>query len=216
MLKLYSYFRSSAAFRVRIALALKGLDWQAVPVNLLNKEHKDDAYTAVNPQGLVPVLHVEQQNINQSMAIIEYLDERYPEVMLLPADALQRAQVRALAYQMVMDIHPLNNLRVLNYLQRHLACDDTSKQAWYGHWIDVGFSAFEQSLSMGQSNGLFCFSDKASLADVCLIPQVYNAQRFNCDLTAYPLIQSIWQHCISLPAFANAAPEMQPDCPKNT
>ncbi len=213
MLKLYSYYRSSAAFRVRIALELKGLDWECVPVDLLNNEQKSDAYRGVNPQGLVPALVTGDECLNQSLAIIEWLDERYPDTALLPSEPWAKAKARALAYQVAMEMHPLNNLRVLNYFKNELDLNEAKKMLWYRHWIALGFSALEQSLQQLDCNGLFCFGRSATLADVCLIPQVYNARRFKCDLTAYPLIRSVWEHCTSLTPFQQAAPESQLDCP---
>lgn len=212
MLQLYSYYRSSAAFRVRIALELKALAWENLPVNLLTGEHKQSAYLDKNPQGLVPVLASGEKWFNQSLAIIEYLDEAYPEPALLPSDLMARAQVRALAYQVAMDIHPINNLRVVNYIVNDLALGDQAKREWLHHWMNTGFTAIEQSLKQ-QSAGQYCFGQSITLADICLIPQVYNAYRFECPMEPYPLISGIWQHCMTLPAFAHAAPEAQIDCP---
>ena len=214
MLKLYSYYRSSAAFRVRIALELKGLDWECIPVDLLNDEQKSDAYRRLNPQGLVPAMDIGDDYLTQSLAIIEWLDERYPDTALLPSDPLAKAVVRALAYQVAMEMHPLNNLRVLNYLKSELDLDEARKMLWYRHWIAQGFRALEQSLQQLECGGLFCFGGSATLADVCLIPQVYNARRYECDLTDYPLIRSVWEHCASLTPFQRAAPESQPDYPE--
>lgn len=223
MFQLYQYDRSSAAYRVRIALALKGIEWQSVPVNLLTNEHRDAVYLARNPQGLVPALRVGDDYLNQSLAIIEYLDEAYPDPALLPSDRLERAKVRAFAQQITMDIHPLNNLRVLNYLKQ----TDKEKTIWMHHWLTEGFNAIETLIASNraasnasQSNALdktpvmqthFCFSGSASLADICLIPQVYNAKRFNLPMGDYPFIESVWQQCISLPAFLQAAPKKPPE-----
>lgn len=208
-MKLYSYFRSSAAYRVRIALNLKGVSAQILPVHLVKGEQKDPAYTAINPQGLVPSLIDEGCTINQSLAIMEYLDEKYPQVPLLPKDIDDKAMVRALALTVACEIHPLNNLRVLQYLSTTLAVSDEQKQAWYAHWIHEGFVAFERQLS--QCAGLFCFKDTPTIADCCLVPQVYNAKRFGVDLSAYPIINRVVAHCMSLEAFVLASPEQQAD-----
>lgn len=211
MLKLYSYFRSSAAYRVRIALEIKGLEWRSVPVNLLKLEHISSGYRKINPQALVPTLLVDQQVLSQSLAIIEWLEERFPAPTLLPPDPLVRAQVRALAYQIAADIHPLNNLRVLSYLKLEFQIGEAQKNQWYKHWIAEGFAALERTLVLAGCEGRVCFGDKPTLADICLVPQVYNARRFDCDLTQYPLISSVWQYCTALPAFEKASPELQPD-----
>jgi len=213
MMKLYGYYRSSAAYRLRIALQLKGLEWQSVPVNLLKGEQKNPSFRQLNPQELVPVLSVEDKLLTQSLAIIEWLDEEYPQVALLPKETLAKAQVRALAYQVAMEIHPLNNLKVVKYLTNDLELDESKKIQWYRHWIAQGFSALEQSLQQLDCRGQFCFGSSPTLADVCLIPQVYNALRFECEMDDYPLIHGIWQHCNSLTAFKEAAPEVQGDCP---
>ncbi|MBN3562738.1 maleylacetoacetate isomerase [Aliamphritea spongicola] len=212
MLELYSYFRSSAAYRVRIVLAHKQLQWAQLPVNLLQSEQQGAEYLALNPQGLVPALQTDQHLLTQSLAIIEYLEDVYPQMPLLPVDPLAKARVRSLAQQIAVDLHPLNNLRVLKYLQSDLDVSDEDKMKWYRHWIEVGFSALEKSLQTSDCNGKFCFGDCVTLADVCLIPQVYNAKRFECDMSAYPLIESVWKHCNRLPAFKQAQPEEQPDC----
>jgi len=211
MLKLYGYYRSSAAFRVRIALELKALDWESIPVNLRLGDQKQQNFQQNNPQGLIPLLESNGQFIAQSLAIIEYLEELHPDPQLLPSGITERAQVRGMAYQIAMEMHPLNNLRVLKYLEKELNLDEDKKTSWYQHWIAEGFCAFEKTLKSYGSAGQFCFGDSPSLADVCLIPQVYNGLRFKCDLSSYPLIQSIWDHCIKLDAFKSAAPENQPD-----
>ncbi|UXZ54211.1 maleylacetoacetate isomerase [Halomonas sp. 7T] len=212
MTTLYGYFRSSAAYRVRIALNLKGLDYDQIPVNLVKGEQRGGEQLARNPQGMVPSLVLDDSTVvNQSLAICEYLDEAHPEPALLPADALARARVRALAQSVACEIHPLNNLRVLKYLVRELEVDEAAKLAWYRHWITEGFTALETTLSTDMNSGDFCHGDTPTLADICLIPQVYNAERFECDMSAYPTIQRIAAHCRSLPAFAKAAPEAQPD-----
>ncbi|ELY22623.1 maleylacetoacetate isomerase [Vreelandella titanicae] len=212
MTTLYGYFRSSAAYRVRIALNLKGLDYDQIPVNLVKGEQRGDDHLMRNPQGLVPSLVLDDSSvINQSLAICEYLDEVHPEPALLPINALERARVRALAQSVACEIHPLNNLRVLKYLVRGMGADEAAKLAWYHHWIAQGFTALEATLSNAPSSGDFCHGDTPTLADICLIPQVYNAERFECDLSAYPTIQRIAANCRSLPAFEKAAPEVQPD-----
>jgi maleylpyruvate isomerase len=213
MLRLYSYFRSSAAYRVRIALGLKGLDKEIIPVNLLTGEQQSTDYRAINPQGLVPALSTDGNLLTQSLAIIEYLEETCPEPPLLPNNPVARAQVRSLAHQIAMDIHPLNNLRVLKYLEQEVFLDETARQRWYQHWIGEGFRATEASLCDLGSNGKFCVGQAPSLADICLVPQVYNARRYNCDLSPYPLIVSVDEHCNGLPAFQEAAPESHPPPP---
>lgn len=211
-MKLYAYYRSSAAYRVRIALNLKQLSYEISSVHLLRKggEQKTAAYAALNPQQLVPTLEDQGLLLTQSLAIIEYLDEAYPSVPLLPADPAGRARVRALSQLIACDIHPLNNLRVLQYLQSRLNTDEADKNAWYAHWIQQGLNALEQHLDM-PSAGRFCHGDTPTMADCCLIPQLYNARRFQIDLSPYPNILRIEQACAELPAFQAAAPENQPD-----
>ena len=211
-MKLYSYYRSSAAYRVRIALNLKQLPYETVGVHLLKNggEQKQPAYSAKNPQKLVPALEDNGQVFTQSLAIIEYLDEAYPAQPLLPAAATERARVRAMAQLIACDIHPLNNLRVLGYLQKQLGADETAKTEWYRHWINEGFTALEILLQSEQT-GRFCHGDTPTLADCCLIPQVYNARRFQVDLSLYPTIVRIVAECEAVPAFQAAAPENQPD-----
>ena len=210
-MKLYSYFRSSAAFRVRIALNLKGLSYDTQAVHLLKQggeQHSAD-YAALNPSELLPTLLDQQHVLIQSMSILEYLEEAYPKIALLPQDLHQRAQIRAFAQHIACEIHPLNNLRVLQYLEQTLAVSNSEKTAWYQHWIKLGFHSLEQQLQ--QSNGQYCFGEQPTFADCCLIPQVYNAKRFQIDLTEYPKIQSIYTHCMQLAAFHQAAPEQQAD-----
>ena len=211
MLKLYSYFRSSAAYRCRIALNLKGLAYQTVPVHLLRDggEHNAPAYRALNPQGLVPVLEHAGHIITQSLAIIEYLDEIQREPPLLPGDAASRANIRAFALAIACDIHPINNLRVLNYLKGPLRQDQAAVDRWYRHWVEMGLAACERMLPQGESR--FCFGDQPTLADVCLIPQIYNARRLSGDLAQMPCLVAIDATARALPAFAKAAPEAQPD-----
>jgi maleylacetoacetate isomerase len=215
MLKLYSYFRSSAAYRVRIALALKGLAYGTIPVHLLKDggQHNGSAYLGANPQGLVPALQVAEGGpvLAQSLAIMEYLDEVHPAPALLPADALGRARVRGLAHMVACEIHPLNNLRVLNYLTQELGVSGAQKDAWYAHWVALGLRAVEDVLARSGDTGRFCHGDAPGLADCCLVPQVFNARRFNCALDAYPTIARIVDACEQLPAFRQAAPDMQPD-----
>lgn len=202
---LYDYFRSSASYRVRIALNLKGLSYRSVPVALLDNAQQAPEYLEKNPQGLIPALLDGDQLITQSLAICEYLDEVYPAPALLPADTLGRARVRALALSIACDIHPLNNLRVLRRLEQQFSADQASKDAWYRHWVDTGLRAFEQQIE--RTRGQYCYGDTVTLADLALIPQVYNARRFQCDLSAYPNIVAIEQQCLALSAFAQATPE---------
>lgn len=212
MTTLYGYFRSSAAYRVRIALNLKGIDYDQSPVNLVKGEQRDAANLGRNPQGMVPSLITDEGvTLTQSLAICEYLDETHPEPPLLPADAAGRARVRALAQVVACEIHPLNNLRVLKHLVGELGVDDAAKLAWYRHWVAEGFQALETLLTAEAGSGDFCHGDTPSLADLCLVPQLYNAERFECDLSAYPRIQRIAANCRALPAFRQAAPEAQPD-----
>ena len=214
-MKLYNFFRSGTSFRVRIALHLKGLPFDYLPVALPKGEHKQDAYRAISPDTLVPVLDVlgdpDQALLSQSMAIIEYLDETHPQPALLPADAAGRARVRAIALTLACDIHPLNNLRVLKYLKHDLKVDEEAKNGWYRHWIDVGLGGLEQMLAGSPQTGRFCHGDTPTLADVYLIPQVESARRFNVDMARWPLISAIDQACGELHAFQQAAPNMQPD-----
>jgi maleylpyruvate isomerase len=212
MTTLYGYFRSSAAYRVRIVLNLKGLAYDQAPVNLVKGEQRSEANLARHPQGLVPSLVTDDGLVlNQSLAICEYLDETHPEPALLPADAAGRARVRALAQLVACEVHPLNNLRVLKYLVGELGVEEDAKLAWYRHWIAEGFQALEAMLTREAGSGDFCHGDTPTLADLCLVPQVFNAERFECDLSTYPRIRRIVANCRALPAFAEAAPEAQPD-----
>ena len=211
-MKLYDYFRSSASYRVRIALHVKGLAYEPVAVNLLTTEQRSEAHLARNPQGFVPALEVAsadgQQLITQSLAICEYLDEAYPETpSLLPGDALVRSRIRSLAQIVACDIHPLDNLRVLNYLVTELGLSEDQKMTWYRHWIQQGFAALESRLAQSADTGMFCHGDSVTLADVCLVPQVYNAKRFAVDMSPYPTIQRINAACLALPSFQQAQPE---------
>ena len=213
--RLYSYFRSSAAYRVRIALALKGLAYETVPVHLIKDggQQNSSSYRSANPQGLVPAWQPAEAGpvLAQSLAIMEYLDEVHPQPALLPADALGRARVRALAQMVACEIHPLNNLRVLQYLTQELGVSGAQKDAWYAHWVALGLQAVEDSLARSPDTGRFCHGDTPGLADCCLVPQVFNARRFNCALDAYPTITRIVNACEQLSAFQQAAPSAQPD-----
>jgi len=213
MLKLYSYFRSSAAYRVRIALNLKGVDYEIVPVHLLRGggENYLPEYTAKNPLGRVATLGGEGGIRAQSLAMLEYLEETHRTPPLLPASPFARARVRAIAHTVASEIHPLNNLRVLDYLVNELAQESDAKLAWYRHWIDEGFTGIEKLLSGSAATGHFCHGDAPTIADCCLIPQLYNARRFNCPLHAFPTIRRIGAACDELEAFRRAAPENQPD-----
>jgi len=211
MLNLYTYWRSSAAYRVRIALALKNLSVTQIPVHLLKDggQQKAEAYRALNPAMLVPTLQHDALTLNQSLAIIEYLDATFPEHPLLPAVPAEAAIVRALALDIACDIHPLNNLRVLQYLTTTLGISEQQKNDWILHWLRQGFTALE--LRLAQTAGIYAVGDQVTLADICLVPQVYNALRFQLDLAPFPLVQRVYQQCLTLPAFASAAPEQQPD-----
>ncbi len=212
-MRLYTYFRSSAAFRVRIALNLKGLAYEAVPVHLLKDggEQLQGAYRAINPSALVPSLQDGDALVTQSLAIIEYLDETHAPSALLPQDALGRARVRALAQMIACDIHPINNLRVLKYLTGTLGISEEAKSEWYRHWIREGFAALETHLTRDAATGVFCHGDTPGIADCCLVPQIFNAQRFDVDMAPYPTIARIHAACMALPAFADAQPSRQPD-----
>lgn len=210
---LHTYFRSTAAWRVRIALALKGVPYDAVPVHLLRDggEQHSERYRKLNPQGLVPLLVEGDEVVAQSLAIIEYLDETRPEPPLLPRSPAGRARVRALAQLVACDIHPLNNLRVQQYLATHLGADDAAKRDWMHHWMQAGFAALEAMLAGDPRTGTCCHGDTPTIADLCLIPQLYNARRFSLELDAYPTLVRIDAHCTSLPAFKDTAPERQAD-----
>ena len=210
-MKLYGYFRSSAAYRVRIALNLKGLSADNEYIHLQKGVQTMPEYLSVNPQGLVPALVDDGNVILQSLAICEYLDEQHPEPPLLPSDALGRARVRALAQAIACEIHPLNNLRVLKYLTGELGLAEDVKNRWYQHWIAEGFRGLEGLLTDHPGTGTYCHGNTPGLADVCLVPQVFNARRFDCDLSPYPTVVRIADSLNELPAFADAAPEKQPD-----
>ena len=214
-MKLYHYFRSSASYRVRIALNFKGLPWQTALVDLrapASAQHTPE-FRAVNPQGLIPVLADGEQVITQSLAIIEYLEETHPQPPLLPRTAAERALVRSLALAVACDIHPLGNLRVLNYLRASLHADDQVVNAWAGQWIGLGFAALEERVQHTSGDGLHMFGSSVTVADVCIVPQMYNARRYQVDVAPYPRLRAICAQLESLPAFARAAPEAQPDAP---
>jgi len=212
-MQLYNYFRSSASFRVRIALALKGLDYEYVSVHLLKDGGQQfaDAFRAMNPAALVPVLDDDGTVLTQSLAIIEYLDETRPLPPLLPQDAAGRARVRAIALAIACEIHPLNNLRVLGYLSKTLGVSDEQRNAWYRHWVETGLASVEAMLSGDSRTGACCHGDAPTLADICLVPQIFNAQRFKARLDHVPTVMRIHEHCLTLPAFARAVPALQPD-----
>jgi len=212
-MKLYSYFRSSAAYRVRIALNLKGLPYDIVPVHLMKDggQQRSADYRAMNPTALVPTLDDNGLTIPQSMAILEYLEETQPQPALLPGDAAGRARVRAIAQTIACDIHPLNNLRVLKYLKHDLNVSEGDKDIWYKHWVAEGLGAIEAMLADHPVAGRFCHGDQPTFADLCLVPQLFNARRFGCDESAWPTIVRIDQACAQLDAFRRAAPDRQPD-----
>ena len=210
-MKLYGFFRSSAAYRVRIALNLKGLSYEQHAVHLRRNDQAKPDYRGVNPQGLVPAFEIDGQTLIQSLAIIEYLDETHPEPPLLPAAPADRARVRALADIVACDIHPINNLRVLRYLIHFYAKNESDIGVWYNHWIDAGFQALETLLADDPRTGLFCHGDRPGLADIALVPQVVNAERYQLDMSPYPTISRIFTACQKLPAFAAAHPDNQPD-----
>jgi len=207
-MQLYDYPRSSACFRVRIALNLKKLPYDILPIHLLNEggEHHSPLYRAINPQGLVPTLVTKEEALNQSLAIIEYLDDCYPTPPLLPAEPLLKAKARALAYMIAADIHPLNNLRVLERLRHQFAADEEAIRQWYHHWLHEGFNAIEKTLQTLSRTEKVCIGSTPTVADLCLIPQVYNAKRYAFNLEPYPLIRAIEAHCMTLKAFQDAAP----------
>ena len=210
-MKLFGFFRSSAAFRVRIALNLKGLAYEDAFIHLRRGDQRTADYLAVNPQGLVPALEIDGETLIQSQAIIEYLDETHPEPPLLPRDAAGRARVRALAAVVACDIHPINNLRVLRYLGRSLGHDQAAVETWYNHWIAAGFAALESLLAGDARTGRFCHGDRPGLADIALVPQVVNSERYQLDVSRYPTIVRIHAECLRLDAFSAAHPSNQPD-----
>jgi maleylpyruvate isomerase len=212
-MKLYTYAASSAAYRVRIALNLKSLKPEFEFVHLLKDggQHHAPSYRALNPQELVPTLEVDGRHLGQSLAIIEYLDETHPNPPLLPKDPFGRARVRQIAYAVACDIHPVNNLRVRQYLKTVLSVSDEAGSAWYRHWIEIGFKGIEAMLAGSRETGTYCHGNQVTIADICLVPQVANARRFNVPLEAFPTIVRIDEALRKLPAFAAAAPEKQPD-----
>jgi maleylpyruvate isomerase len=209
-MKLYNFFRSSASFRVRIALNLKGLSYEYVPVHLRRPQGLE-LLRSLSPQALVPVLHDGEQQLTQSLAIMEYLDETHPQIPLLPSNPIERARVRALAQTVACEIHPLNNLRVLIYLTHDLGVSDEAKNKWYQHWVALGLRALEEQVAGNAYTGRFCHGDTPGLADCCLVPQLANARRFECDLSEYPTLLRIERACTELVAFQNAVPSRQPD-----
>lgn len=210
-MKLYTYFRSSAAFRVRIALNLKGLPYEPAFVHLPRGEHRAPGYGAINPQALVPTLDDGGRLLTQSLAIIEYLDETHPAVPLLPKDPSGRARVRSLSMLIACEIHPVNNLRILQHLKRALGQNEEQVNAWYRHWIGDGLAKFEADLVSGKTTGKFCHGDTPTMADCCLVPQVFNAQRYRCETAAYPATMRVFAECMKIEAFDRAQPAKQPD-----
>ncbi len=208
---LHGYFRSSAAYRTRIALNLKGIAYDQRSYHLRKGEQRGAAFLKLNPAGLVPVLETDGALLSQSLAIIEYLDETHPQPAFLPKEPLARAWVRALALSIACDIHPINNTRVLGYLEKQLGLDQAARDAWARNWIEIGFRAIEQQLSASKDTGRFCYGDAPGLADICLVPQVANAGRVNTDMAPYKTINRIVEACNALPAFHNAHPKNQPD-----
>jgi len=210
-MKLYTFFRSSAAFRLRIALNYKGLAYEALPVSLPKNEHKLAGYLALNPQGLVPALDDRGTVLVQSLAMMEYLEETHPLPPLLPATAADRAYVRAVAQIIACEIHPLNNLRTLRYIKQRFALDEEGVNLWYRHWIAEGLGGLEAYVAGAKKSGKYCYRDQVTLADCCLVPQVFNAQRYQCELAPYPEIMRIFGECMKLDAFIAAQPSKQPD-----
>ena len=208
-MELYNYFRSSASYRVRIALALKGLDYTYRPVHLAKGEQFGEHYSAVSPSRLVPLLRDGGHSLTQSLAILEYLDETHPQPPLLPGAPAERARVRALALDIACEIHPLNNLRVLRYLVNDLKLSEDDKNRWYRHWVETGLEVVERQLAAAPAT--FCHGETPTLADCCLVPQIFNAQRFNCRLDHVPQVMRVFEACMALPAFEQTRPERCPD-----
>ena len=208
---LHNYFRSSTSIRVRIALSMKGVDYRYSSYALLNNEHKSEDFLKLNPQGLVPSLETPEGVISQSMAILEYLDEVHPEPVLLPSAPMDRARVRSLAQIVAMDIHPVNNLRVLQYLRSEFNADDAAVKQWFQHWACEGFEALETRLSGEQKTGRYCHGDSPTLADICLVSQAINNKRFGIETGPYPTIARIVRSCLELPDFVKGLPDQQPD-----
>lgn len=209
-MQLQNFFNSSTSYRVRIALALKGLSYEYLPVNLRKQEQRAAGYVALNPSAGVPLLIDGDTQLSQSLAIIDYLDATHPEPRLLPTDAMARARVLELSLAIACDIHPVNNMRILRYLQDVLGASDAQKTDWYRHWIAEGMAAVE-ALLQRHGHGAYCFGDAPTLADCCMVPQVANAQRMGCDLTPYAHVMRVHEHCVAQPAFQRAAPAQQPD-----
>lgn len=212
-MKLYTFFRSSTSYRLRIALAWKKLAYEPAYTSLPGMKHKDPAFLKLNPQGLVPALVSDEGKVyTQSMAMIEWLDERYPEPPLMPGDADEKWYVRAISQIIGCEMHPLNNVRVLKYLKSAYGLDDARVNGdWYPHWIAEGFAGLEGFLAAQKRSGSYCLDERITMADVCLVPQVFNAQRFNCDLKPYPTVFAIFERCMKLPAFAETQPATQAD-----
>jgi len=208
-MQLYNYFRSSASCRVRIALALKGLDYDYLPVHLVRREHLDDSYTALSASRLVPTLQDGDAVLSQSLAIIEYLDETHPQPPLLPADARGRARVRAIALDIACEIHPLNNLRVLRYLTHDLKLSEDDKDRWYRHWVESGLESVDRQLAAQPAR--YCHGDTPTLADLTLVPQIFNAQRFHCRTDHVPQVMRVFETCMQLDAFSQTQPSACPD-----
>jgi len=210
-MKLYTFFRSSAAFRVRIALNCKGIPYEALPISLPKGEHKLAPYLTLHPQGLVPALEDGGKIYVQSLAMMEYLEETRPQPPLLPANTDDRAYVRALAQVIACEIHPLNNLRTLRYVKKSYGLDEEGVNAWYRHWIAAGLAGLEAFVAGANKSGRYCYRDQVTIADCCLVPQVFNAQRYQCDLAPYPAVMAIFAECMKLDAFIDAQPSRQPD-----
>lgn len=212
-MKLYTFFRSSASYRVRIALNLKGVRYEQAPIHLRRAggEQLQPAFKALNPQALVPALEDDGRILTQSLAIIEYLDEKFPNPPLLPKDPADKALVRSMALVIACEVHPIQNLRVLNYVKSAYNQTDEQVNRWSRHWMNLGFTALEQLIVTQPNRGRFCVGDMPTLADICLVPQLGNARRYGCDLSQYRAIQSIEKNCMALAAFSDAAPEKQPD-----
>jgi len=208
---LHGFWRSSASYRVRIALNLKSIDYVQQNYALGKKEHKSEEFLSKNPQGLVPALEIDGVVMTQSLTIIEYLDHFKEENRLLPLDPMERARVQSIAYAIACEIHPLNNLRILQYLKNELGHDQNEVDIWYRHWVNEEFTALEKKLSSENETGKFCHGDTPGFADTFLIPQIYNAQRFECDLSGFPTLMRINEACLNMDEFADAVPENQPD-----
>ncbi len=210
-MKLYGFFRSSAAYRARIALNLKQIPYKSISLNLRKNEQQSADFLQLNPQGLVPVLEHNGTVLSQSLVIMEYLDQQFPNPALIPTEDSDRLYVNSIALTIACDIHPLNNLRILNYLEYNLAIDEPKRNAWYQHWVAEGLRALEEKLAFEQKHGEYCLANSPTLADVCLVPQMANARRFKCDLSNYPILTAIDAKCRELKSFVDAAPENQPD-----